>query len=67
MSEVIRVQSLTRRYGDLLALDDVDLDLDEGMVLGLVGKNGAGKTSLIRHLLGLLRAQSGTVTSAGAG
>jgi ABC-2 type transport system ATP-binding protein len=61
MSEVIRVERLTRRYGAKLALNDVSLSLQKGKVLGLVGENGAGKTTLIKHILGLLTAQQGQV------
>jgi ABC-2 type transport system ATP-binding protein len=58
---VVRVEKLSRRFGDRTALHEVDLVLEPGVVLGLVGKNGAGKTTLIQHLLGLLRAQRGSV------
>ncbi len=58
---LLEIRDLTRRYGDILALDQVDLEIEEGSVLGLIGRNGAGKTTLIRHVLGLLRAQSGSV------
>jgi ABC-2 type transport system ATP-binding protein len=58
---VIDISSLTRRFGDTLALDGVTLTVPRGSVYGLVGANGAGKTTLIRHILGLLRAESGSV------
>jgi ABC-2 type transport system ATP-binding protein len=58
---VIAVAQLTRRFGDKLALNAVDLSLPRGGVYGLVGVNGAGKTTLIKHLLGLLAAEQGTV------
>ena len=62
MSEsVISVSELTRRFGATTALDSVSLSLPRGAVYGLVGANGAGETTLIRHILGLLRAQSGSV------
>src|SRR4249919_426149 len=59
--EVIVVDSLKRRFGAKLALDDVSLSVARGRVFGLVGANGAGKTTLIKHLLGLLRAEAGSV------
>jgi len=60
-SDVVRVERLSRRFGETLALDDLSLSVPRGVVFGVVGANGAGKTTLIRHLLGLLRAQTGTV------
>jgi ABC-2 type transport system ATP-binding protein len=58
---IVSITSLTRRFGDTVALSAVDLHLARGGVYGLVGANGAGKTTLIRHLLGLLRAHQGSV------
>lgn len=58
---VIQLSNLCRRFGQKTALEDVTLSLPRGVVFGLVGANGAGKTTIIRHLLGLLRAESGTV------
>ncbi|MFC3689763.1 ABC transporter ATP-binding protein [Aquipuribacter hungaricus] len=52
---------VTRRYGEVLALDDVSLDVPAGQVVGLLGPNGAGKSTLISLLLGLRRPDSGTV------
>jgi ABC-2 type transport system ATP-binding protein len=58
---VIQLSNLSRRFGQKTALDDVTLSLPRGVVYGLVGANGAGKTTIIRQILGLLRAESGTV------
>src|SRR3989304_2627025 len=58
---VIQLESLARRFGQRTALDDVTLHLPRGKVYGLVGANGAGKTTIIRHVLGLLRAERGSV------
>jgi ABC-2 type transport system ATP-binding protein len=58
---VVRVESLTRRFGAKVALDNVSLTVPRGAVFGLVGANGAGKTTLIKHILGLLRAAAGSV------
>jgi ABC-2 type transport system ATP-binding protein len=60
-SGVVEVAGLSRRFGRIQALDNVNLDVPRGAVFGLVGENGAGKTTLIKHLLGLLKAQTGTV------
>jgi ABC-2 type transport system ATP-binding protein len=56
---VIRLEGLTKRYGGVDALRELDLDVDEGEVLGFLGPNGAGKTTTIRLLLGLIRPTSG--------
>ena len=55
----IRTQQLCKRYGDTLALDELDLTVGEGEVYGYLGPNGAGKTTTIRLLLGLHRPSSG--------
>jgi len=57
----IQLSNLSRRFGQAIALDGITLSLPRGVVYGLVGANGAGKTTIIRHILGLLRAESGTV------
>lgn len=58
---VVDVRGLSRHFGKTLALDNISLTVESGLVYGLVGANGQGKTTLIRHLLGLLRAESGSV------
>jgi ABC-2 type transport system ATP-binding protein len=55
----ISIRGLTKRYGPLTALNDLNLDVKEGEVLGFLGLNGAGKTTAIRLLLDLLRPTSG--------
>ncbi len=51
---LLEVKNLTKRYGDLTAVDDLSLSVLEGEVLGLLGPNGAGKTTTINMLVGLL-------------
>ena len=58
---VVEVNGLSRRFGQKVALDGVSFEAMEGRIYGLVGANGAGKTTFIKHLLGLLRAKSGSV------
>jgi polyether ionophore transport system ATP-binding protein len=55
----IRTEGLTKRFGDLTALDALDIEVDAGEVVGYLGPNGAGKTTTIRLLLGLARASAG--------
>lgn len=58
---IVDIRRLTRQFGNKTALDDVSLTVPRGGVFGLIGGNGAGKTTMIKHILGLLKAQSGTV------
>jgi ABC-2 type transport system ATP-binding protein len=62
---VIEVDSLTKRYGDLTAVDDVSFEVDAGEVFGFLGPNGAGKTTTIRTLLGMQAPTSGGVAVLG--
>jgi len=55
------VQSLTVRFGGLVALDGVSLDIPAGQIVGVIGPNGAGKTTLFNTVCGLLRHQTGDV------
>jgi ABC-2 type transport system ATP-binding protein len=55
MRPVIRTESLSKRYGQTLALDRLELVVNEGEVYGYLGPNGSGKTTTIRLLLGLHR------------
>ncbi|MDX3003412.1 ATP-binding cassette domain-containing protein [Kribbella solani] len=63
---MLRVDGLTRRFGDHLALDDVTFDVVPGRMTGFVGANGAGKTTTMRIILGVLGASAGTVHWKGA-
>ncbi len=61
----IAVQHLTRVFGDFRAVDDVSFDVREGEIFGFLGANGAGKSTTIRMLCGLLRPTSGTAIVGG--
>jgi ABC-2 type transport system ATP-binding protein len=65
VTAAIQVTSVTKRYGPLVALDDVDLTIGAGEFFGLLGPNGAGKTTLISIIAGLVRATSGRVSVLG--
>ncbi|HEY7659783.1 MAG TPA: ATP-binding cassette domain-containing protein [Actinomycetota bacterium] len=58
---MLELDGLTRRFGDVVALDDVSFSVPEGQLLGFVGPNGAGKTTAMRIALGVLRADAGQV------
>jgi len=62
---LIQVEKISKRFGATLALDAVDLDVEEGKVLALLGPNGSGKTTLVRVLTTLLQPDSGRATVAG--
>ena len=57
----IEISNLTKKFGDLTALDDVTVSLEKGQIVGLLGPNGSGKTTLIKIMNGLLQPTSGSV------
>jgi ABC-2 type transport system ATP-binding protein len=59
VSAVISAENLTKKYGDLVAVDHVSFDIPVGAITGFVGPNGAGKTTTIRMLLGLVKPSAG--------
>ena len=62
MSELLRCHGLTKRYGGLTALNNVNLSIESGRIVGLLGPNGSGKTTLIKILNGLLTPTAGILT-----
>jgi len=63
---VVEVRALCKRFGSVLAVDDVSFDIAEGEVFGLLGPNGSGKTTAIRMLCGIMKPSAGTASVAGA-
>ncbi len=63
---MLELSRLSKRFGSLQALDDLSLSLDRGEIVGFVGSNGAGKSTTMRIVMGVLAADSGTVTWMGA-
>jgi ABC-2 type transport system ATP-binding protein len=59
---VIALDGLTKRFGEIIAVDDLTVELGRGRVIGLLGPNGAGKTTTLRLLLGLVTPTSGSAT-----
>lgn len=57
----VKVRDLVKRYKDLVAIDHLDLDIEKGVIYGLLGPNGSGKTTLIQCILSLLRYEKGEV------
>lgn len=58
---MIRISKLSRHYGDFKAVDDVSFEIQQGEVVGLLGHNGAGKTTIMKMITGFLEATSGTI------
>ena len=58
---MIQIENLVKRYGELLALDHLNLEIEEGEIFGLLGPNGSGKTTAINCMLALLKYDKGTV------
>lgn len=61
LMSVIEIEKLTKYYGKVLALDEVNLNVQKGEVFGFIGPNGAGKTTTLRILMGLIRKNKGEV------
>ena len=65
MNSVVEIRGVSRRFGDVMAVDNLTLSLGTGEIMGFLGANGAGKTTTIKMLLGLIRPTSGTVSVLG--
>ena len=62
---MIKLQNVSKSFGDFKALDGLDMNVPKGSVYGLVGPNGAGKSTAIRHITGIYRQDSGSITMNG--
>lgn len=58
---MIKIEHLTKKFGDAVVLDDISMELLPGRIYGLVGRNGSGKTMLMKHILGFVHPTSGKI------
>ena len=58
---MIKIEHLTKKFGDAVVLDDISMELVPGKIYGLVGRNGSGKTMLMKHILGFVHPTSGKI------
>ena len=61
MSKILEVKNLTKFYGEILGVEDITFELNEGEIFGFIGPNGAGKSTTIRSILNLINKTSGEV------
>ena len=61
MKKIIEVNQVTKRYGEILAVDNINLSINKGEIFSLIGHNGTGKSTLFKMMLGLLRPGSGEI------
>ena len=59
MPAALETHNLTKRYGPLRAVEELDLTVEEGQIFGFLGPNGAGKSTTMRMVMGLVRPSSG--------
>lgn len=58
----LKIENLTKRYGEFKALDNVSLEAENGKILGILGRNGAGKTTTIKSIMGIVEPDCGSIT-----
>ena len=62
MSNILEIRDLSVSYGGINAVKDIDLDVPEGQIVTLIGANGAGKSTILRTISGLVKTKTGSVT-----
>lgn len=65
MADVFELKNVTKKYGKKTALDNVSLSLPKGQIVGLLGPNGSGKTTMLKLAAGLLKPTSGEISVCG--
>ena len=61
MSEVIKLQNVTKKYGKKTALNDINISIETGKIIGLLGPNGSGKTTFMKTIMRIIREQNGSI------
>ena len=61
MTEIIRVENVTKRFGEVIALDRINISFEKGKIYGIIGRNGSGKTVLLKTMIGYLNPTDGRV------
>ena len=61
MAECMRVENVTKRFGDVVALDRINISFERGKIYGIIGRNGSGKTVLFKTMIGYLKPTSGRI------
>lgn len=61
MEEIISVENLTKRFGEVTALENICLCFEQGKIYGIIGRNGSGKTVLFKSIIGYIKPTSGRV------
>ncbi len=59
MTEIIRVENVTKRFGEVIALDRINISFEKGKIYGIIGRNGSGKTVLFKTMIGYLNPTDG--------
>ncbi|MBC7959152.1 MAG: ABC transporter ATP-binding protein [Vallitaleaceae bacterium] len=62
MSYIVKLEGITKKYEETVALNNIHIDIEKGKVYGLVGRNGAGKTTLLKLIAGMIKATNGQIT-----
>lgn len=62
MNNIIAIEKLVKKYGEDIVINDISLHVEKGTIYGLLGRNGAGKTTIMKIILGLINSYSGSVT-----
>ena len=65
MTEVIRIENVTKKFGDVVVLDRINISFEKGKIYGIIGRNGSGKTVLFKTMIGYLKPTDGRVVVGG--